>query len=113
MVDYQQILQAEFGAETGSFLLQLRTDLLWDKSAFDRLVAAMAQCANHHSAQDAIPRWVAEGFWYLDTLTRDWVNHPNFPKPHGTEYYAAAFERIRDLSYWLFVGEQPGSLGGA
>jgi len=60
-----------------------------------------------------MPRWIAEGFWYLDTLTRGWVSHPSFPRVHSDEYYAAAFARLRDLSYWLFVGERPGNMDGA
>jgi hypothetical protein len=113
MVDYQQILQDEFGATDGSFLIELRTKLLWDKPAFDRLTKAMETCASAYASQDSLPKWLAEGFWYLDTFTRDWVNHPSFPRAHGDEYYESALERLRDLSYWLFIGERPGTMGGA
>ena len=107
MTEYEPILRHEFDAADGSFLLQLRCDLTWDRAAFSRLVLAMEQCAAAHSGRDAIERWVAEGFWYLEQFTPDWSTHPNFPRPHGDQYYEAAYQRLRDLSYWLFVGDSP------
>jgi hypothetical protein len=115
MTEYKPILRHEFTAADGSFLLQLRCDLTWDQAAFSRLVLAMEQCAAAHAGRDVIERWVAEGFWYLEQFVPDWSTHPNFPRPHGEKYYEAAYQRLRDLSYWLFVGDSPnqgnGSLG--
>ena len=107
MAEYESILRHEFAAEDGSFLLQLRCDLTWDKAAFSRLVVAMEQCAVAHAGRDVIERWVAEGFWYLERFTQDWSIHPSFPRLHGEDYYKAAYERLGDLSYWLFVGDSP------
>lgn len=46
--EYITILRNEFAAEEGSFLLQLRVENHWDKSAFDRLTEAMFQCCKHY-----------------------------------------------------------------
>src|SRR5262249_4631351 len=107
MEDYEAILRREFAAEEGSFLLQLRCDLRWDKDAFSRLIQAMERCAAAREGRDQIERWVAEGFWYTERFTREWSAHPDFPRPHGDRYYEAANERLSDLSYWLFIGESP------
>jgi hypothetical protein len=107
MPDYEPILRREFAAEEGSFLLKLRCELCWDKAAFSRLIQAMEKCAAYHQGRDDIERWVAEGFWYLEGFTKDWSTHPSFPRSHGEEYYQTAYVRLRDLSYWLFVGESP------
>ena len=113
MVEYETILRSEFDGETGSFLVQLRTKLHWDKVAFDRLTRAMETCASTQETHAAIPRWIAEGFWYLDTHTQDWISHPSFPRVHGDKYYSSGIARLRDLSYWLFVGERPVYVHGA
>jgi hypothetical protein len=107
MDDYEPILRREFTAEDGSFLIQLRCQLTWDKAAFSRVILAMEKCAVAHQGRDVIERWIAEGFWYIEGFTKDWSTHPSFPRPHGEEYYEAAYERLSDLSYWLFVGESP------
>ena len=45
-VDDLELLRQEFRAEDGSFLLQLRVDLHWDRQAFSRLEQAMRRvCA--------------------------------------------------------------------
>lgn len=105
MKDYEPILRREFDAEEGSFMIQLRCSLVWDKTAFSRLVQAMEWCAAAHEGQETIARWIAFGFWYLETNVPDFSQHPNFPRPYGDEYYEGAYRRLRDLSYWLFVGE--------
>src|SRR2546423_2120934 len=112
MNDYEPILRREFNAEEGSFLLQLRCSLVWDKTAFARLVIEMEKCAVAHEGQDVIARWIAEGFWYLETFVPEHSRHPAFPRPHGETYYESAYERLRDLSYWLFVGERVFQGGG-
>lgn len=103
----EEILRAEFAAENGSFLLLLRTELTWDTAAFERLTAAMLEVVRTAEHGDKIPRWLAEGFWLLDTFVSDWSSHASFPRPLPSEYYAAAYARLHDLAYWLFVGENP------
>jgi hypothetical protein len=102
---YELVLKHEFAAEEGSFLVQLRCNLHWDRDAFSRLITAMEQCAVDHQGRDHIERWIAEGFWYLERFTQEWSTHANFPRLHGEDYYQAAYEQLRDLSYWLFVGK--------
>jgi hypothetical protein len=101
-------LQSEFYAEPGSFLLRLRIDLIWDTVAFSRLVSCMEACAAEYSRAWSLPRWIAEGFWYCSHFIEDWSSHPNFPREHDRGYYAAAYKRLRDPTYWLFKGESPG-----
>lgn len=108
--DYEVALRSEFDAEPGSFLLQLRTDLTWDTVAFSRLVSCMEACAAAHVGVSALPRWIAEGFWFCGYFVQEWSSHNDFPRKHPADYYAAAYERLRDLAYWLFVGESPSAL---
>lgn len=105
--NFEPILRAEFHAEEGSFLLRLRTEFFWDKTAFSRLITAMEACAAFYADSEVLPRWVAEGFWFVETFTVDHSSHPNFPRPDPPEYYQSACERLRDLSYWFFHGESP------
>ncbi|WP_344978752.1 hypothetical protein [Streptosporangium fragile] len=45
-MDDLELLRREFDAEDGSFLVQLRCDLQWDRQAFSRLEQAMRRvCA--------------------------------------------------------------------
>ncbi len=105
--DYRTVLRHEFGAEEGSFLLQLRVHLEWDRDAFDRLLAAMETCCRDHAGEEKLDRWLAEGFWYLTSFVRDWTTHPQFPRPFPEEYYDAAYQRLDELAEWFFTGESP------
>lgn len=103
-----QILKAEFDAEEGSFLLQLKGDFVWDTDAFDRLTGAMAQyCRESRGDSPTVERWLAEGFWFVPDWVPMWTSHPNFPRPYSKEYYDRAYERLHDLAFWFFVGESP------
>jgi hypothetical protein len=107
MSAWEQTLRHEFEAREGSFLIQLRPDLVWDRSAFSRLTDAMRECAVHHESRQTRDRWIAEGYWYLATFVKDWSSHPNFPRPFDASYYEAAYQRLDDLAYWFFRGESP------
>jgi len=48
--DYGSILAHEFSAGEGSFLLQLRVHLTWDKAAFTCLTQAMLSCCQAYDA---------------------------------------------------------------
>jgi hypothetical protein len=100
-------LRREFEAEDGSFLLQLRVELMWDPAAFGRMTALMLDVVKSREREAPIPRWLAEGFWLLDWFVKDWSTHPNFPRPLAEGYYRRAYERLHDLAYWLFIGESP------
>src|SRR5947207_593197 len=103
----EETLRSEFGAEPGSFLLQLRSRLKWDTGAFRRLTRAMYVVAEKHQTHSSIERWIAEGFWYCDHFVKDWSTHPNFPREHTEEYYGEAYRLLDDLAYFLFRGESP------
>ena len=61
MEAWEPTLRHEFEAADGSFLIQLRCGMAWDREAFARLVAAMEGCAAAHEGRESIARWVADG----------------------------------------------------
>lgn len=105
--DYEAILRSEFSAEPGSFLLRLRSELTWDAVAFSRLASCMEVCAAAYGGASSLPRWLAEGFWYCSHFIQEWSSHASFPREHAPDYYTAAYERLRNLAYWFFVGDSP------
>lgn len=107
MKTYLDILKAEFSAEENSFLLKLRIDLEWDQQAYRTMVEAMKMYCENHSDETKVDKWLAEGFWYIPSFTRDWSSHPNFPRPYSEEYYRNAYEELDDLAFWFFMGENP------
>src|ERR1700677_3365795 len=105
--EYQDVLKHEFNAEEGSFLIELRPGLEWDKKALSRLVAAMEICCKECEKKKSLPRWLATGFFYVPSFVKDWSSHPNFPRIHPEKYYERAYRRLDDLAYWFFFGESP------
>ncbi|GAA0486255.1 hypothetical protein GCM10010167_50180 [Paractinoplanes deccanensis] len=104
VADAATVLRREFEAVDGSFLLQLRTDLVWDRVAFTRLERAMRAACERHEGQDGLPRWMAEGFYEVSHFVAEWTAHPHFPRPEPAEYYENCLERLRDLADWFFRG---------
>jgi len=104
---YMETLKREYEAQDGSFLLEVRTSLRWDREVFSRLTAAMKQCCIDSAGKDVLDRWLAELFWYLSDFVRDWTMHPNFPRMYPREYYEKAYERLYNLAYWYFRGYSP------
>ncbi|HEX5158257.1 MAG TPA: hypothetical protein VFW17_13660 [Ktedonobacterales bacterium] len=130
--EWYGVLQREFSAEEGSFLLQLRTEMIWDKAAFTRLTTAMLECCKAYDRtfrppetlplsetqletlladyyQQSVPRWLAEGFWYLSDFPKGHTSHPAW---HDTiarepEYYDKAYWRLFILADWFFTGQGP------
>jgi hypothetical protein len=102
-----EILRQEFVEGEDSFCLQLRINLAWDKKAFSRLTAAMLQCCKSMAQDEMLPRWLAEGFWYIPQFVRNWTTHPAWKETTQTEpqYYEDAYQRLDDLAYWFFIGE--------
>jgi len=76
-----ELLRREFSVEDGSFLLQLRIDLHWDRQAFSRLEQAMRRVCARLEPQDHLDRWLADGYWYLSDFVPGHTSHPNFPGP--------------------------------
>lgn len=92
-------------------MLQLRGDLHWDHDAFLRLIACMQAYLESDRDVENLPRWVAEGFWFLDHFVRQWTSHTDFPRTSTHEYYEAAHQRLHDLAWWLFMGSSPQQSG--
>lgn len=120
--DYLAVLAREFVADEGTFLLQLRCDMTWDKVAFTRLTEAMLACCQAYDAAEkraqgigfnrdetCLPRWLAEGFWWCSTFIREWTTHPAWVKRTRLEqeYFDKAYERLHDLAFWFFTGMSP------
>lgn len=103
--NYLEVLKNEFEAGEGSFLIQLRPHLEWDKASFSRLVAAMKTCCECQGEQQMVERWIADGFWYLSHFVEDWTTHKNFPRVHSPEYYEQAYVHLYFLACWYFQGE--------
>lgn len=119
---YYDVLQREFAAEEGSFLLQLKCDMYWDKAAFTRLTEAMLECCRAYDLWDKnptlmgdaydktkLPRWLAEGFYYLATFVRGHTSHHAWEARIAREraYFEAAYEQLDDLADWFFTGRCP------
>jgi hypothetical protein len=111
MDNYLLLLRNEFEAGEGSFLIQIRPDLNWDKASFSRLITVMQRCCHEYSESDTLDRWMSEGFWYVPIFVRDWTTNPSFPRVHQPEYYQKAYQRLDDLAYWFFIGESPYQAG--
>jgi len=103
-------IHSEFNAEKGTFLLKLRCELEWDKAAFARLLAAMLEVALKHNEDDEIPKWLAQGFWYLNEFIPDWSSHPDFHREFSDDYYDRAYEVVRDLADMFFMGDATSSM---
>lgn len=106
-MDALDVLRGEFSAQEGSFLLQLRCDLVWDRAAFTRLTEAMLAYCRTRSDEPTVERWLADGFWYLQWFTREWSSNPDFPRAYSLDYYERAYRRLDDLASWFFSGENP------
>lgn len=106
-VDDLELLRQEFRAEDGSFLLQLRVDLHWDRQAFSRLEQAMRRVCAQQEPWQQLDRWLVEGYWYLSDFVPGHTSHPDFPRPEPDPYYKAAVRRLWDLQNWFVTGRSP------
>jgi hypothetical protein len=122
--EWYDILQHEFNVNEGSFLLQLRCDLIWDKAAFSRLTGAMLDCCKVYDTTNdppttafpgspyydrTVPRWLAEGFWYVYEFTKGHTSHPawNEKIARDSDYYDKAYDWLFNLADWFFTGHCP------
>ncbi|HTL29396.1 MAG TPA: hypothetical protein VL282_09245 [Tepidisphaeraceae bacterium] len=101
----ESFLRSEFNAEEGSFLLQLRCEARWDETRFRKPIEAMERCAEAYAGNEFVPRWLAEGFWYLDTFVPDQVKLPAFARQHDGEFFRERCEDLACATYWFFTGE--------
>jgi hypothetical protein len=110
--DWRAVLQKEFAAEPGSFLVGLRFDLRWDRAAFSRLTYAMEQCCRALVGVDVVERWLAEGFWYLSWFPRSWTGHHAWAENPARDQIDAGTEKLDGLASWFFTGE-PATIDGS
>ncbi|MFD5365582.1 hypothetical protein [Streptomyces sp. NPDC127103] len=102
-------LRFEFSEAEDAFLAIVILGHRWDRAAFSRLEGAMRRtCATFEERNEQVlPRWLVEGFWMCVDWLPDYTGHPRFPRPEPAEYYEAALQRLRDLHYWLVMGDSP------
>jgi hypothetical protein len=106
--EFLAVLNHEFNAEEGSFLLQLRCQGRWDWVAFARLTSAMEACCEHRREAETVERWVANGFWFCDVFVKEQARHSGMRLPGPPEDYERAFEQLAELAHWFFYDEHPG-----
>ncbi|GLV57993.1 hypothetical protein KDH_48270 [Dictyobacter sp. S3.2.2.5] len=96
--------------------MQLRCDLYWDKVAFKRLIEAMYACCKQYeqtpnSKEDALPlpRWLAEGYWYIATFVPGHTSHPYWSDiiAKEPEYFSKAYDFLDHVARWFFSGRYP------
>ncbi len=110
--DHLLVLEEELQSADGSFALELRCNLYWNKAAFVRLVSAMQEYLETRPKSETLERWIAEGFWHMEHFVKDVSTHVAFRRAYEPQYYDDAYERLHALSHWLFIGESP-YLGGS
>ena len=93
IMDDLDLLRHEFNAEEGSFLLQLRIDLLWNRHAFSQLEQAMRRVCAQQESREQLDRWLAEGYWYLSDFVPATSATPTFP---GTRQLSTTRQRSGD-----------------
>lgn len=118
--DYATVLRREFAAKEGWFLLQLRCDFVWNRTAFTRLTTAMLDCCQVYDennqgptllgpayGRDHPPRWLVEGFWFLADFVEGHTSHPAWKQKIAVDpdYYAQAYQRLHDLVDGFFTGQ--------
>lgn len=99
-------LRREIDGEDGTFLILLRTELRWDWSAFYQLTSVMYAVADETNKHDSVDKYIAQGYWFIDTWVKNWTGQEEFPRPEKHRY-EEALELLHDLSYFFFIGESP------
>ena len=102
-----ELLRHEFNAGDGSFLLQPRVDLHWDRHAFSGLEQAMRRVCAQQEPREQLDRWLVDGYWYLSDFVPGHISHSDFPRDEPAEYYQAAVRRLWDLQHWFVTGRSP------
>ncbi|MBW3636413.1 MAG: hypothetical protein KY445_08105 [Armatimonadetes bacterium] len=106
---WAESLRFEFEAHEGSFLLELRCGLNWDEAKFNALCESMwGFCVQNRALLDdreaSVVRWIADGFYYFSWFPRSWTSEWGWREtPYGME----AIERIENLCWWFFTGDDP------
>ena len=71
--------------------------------------AQRAQMQPIQAQEMLLPRWLAEGFWYLSTFVPAHISHPAWQEQRTREqaYFDKAYRRLEGLAYWFFTGQPP------
>ena len=99
-------LKIEIDGGYGTFLNLLRCELRWDWDAFYKLTSLMYDVAELSDEKEKVEKYIAHGFWFIDTWVKAWTGHKDFPRPEK-EDYEEAIELLHDLCYYYFIGESP------
>ncbi|HEU5383595.1 MAG TPA: hypothetical protein VFV38_49985 [Ktedonobacteraceae bacterium] len=94
---YLTTLAHEFRAGGGSFLLQLRTEMHWDKDAFRRLTEAMRACCEDYQHSPEQRERFCQGH---EPLTEEQMTDEQF----ADEYYPHSLGNDTLLPRWLAEG---------
>jgi hypothetical protein len=73
-------------------------------------VQAQKALMQHIQAEEMLlPRWLAEGFWYVSTFVPDHTSHPAWQEQRTREqaYFDKANRRLEGLAFWFFTGQPP------
>ena len=56
-----------------------------------------------------LPRWLAEGFWYVSTFVPAYTSQPVWQGQRTREpaYFDKAYRRLEGLASWFFTGQPP------
>ncbi|WP_204004698.1 hypothetical protein [Micromonospora lutea] len=98
------VLRGEFGCDDGSFLMQLRIDLEWDRAAFARLEAALRVVCERYDRREASDEWLTESCRSIPNWVAGHTAHPSFPRPQPESYYRDSLDRLRALAAWFLHG---------
>lgn len=99
-------LRDELEAAKGSFLEGFFTGT-WSADRFERLLTLMEQACEDHEGAERVERWIASGFWFVESWVRTVALRPQFTQQRSRALLEADCERIVQLTSWFFDGERP------
>lgn len=91
----------EINAEEGSFLLQLKTEHIWNHNAFIRLLSFIYYEYINTKYDQKISREYVFGIWFLYEFSRDYALNFMY-KELDEKYYEKAIEVFHDLIFVYF-----------
>ncbi len=97
----------ELNGEKGSFILELRTNLNWNHTAFVNLMIKLYRESLKTKKDKTLEREIASGVWFISTFIKSFTSHKDFPKKYSLEYYSKAYELINDITWTYFMVDSP------
>jgi hypothetical protein len=95
-------LKNEFNAEEDSFLLELRTQLNWNKSKFLKLINNMIEYCKSNKDAELLERWAVDGFWYTEHFVKEWTSNDEFIKNEPERYYELSYMILENMRALYF-----------